>query len=175
MAAALQIVDGFEGLEQVLLELHDRGNQTDFRPALDAIAHSLEQETQQNFGNRVDPTGEPWTPTFWFRWQNPDHETLEDTGRLRMSLTIGGQFNIFEEGDNEFTFGTSLQYAGIHMTGGESEPLPGFFVTRGASGGVLPPGTVILIPARPFLGFSEAFIDQSVELIADDYLDTIRN
>lgn len=142
-----QIVDGFEGLQQVFDELHDRAEQADFTDTLDGIVNRLDQQHQENYTSRASPIGDPWAP----RKDNLPHPLLELSGRMRASLTEGGPDHIFVESPNEFEWGTSTFYAGFHQF-----------------------GTVKMVD-RPFVGMDESFVDETAEFIADDFVNIIRN
>lgn len=142
-----QIVDGFEGFTQVFLEMEDRAEQADFEETLDGIVNLLDQQHQDNFTARTSPVGEPWAP----RKDNLPHLLLELSGRMRASLTEGGPDHIFVEGTNEFEWGTSTFYASFHQL-----------------------GTVKMVD-RPFVGMDESFVDETVEFVADDLVNIIRN
>ncbi len=169
-----QIVDGFEGLEQVILEMVDRAAQADFTDTLDGFVPDLERTHQDHFQNRSSPDGNAWEPTHWFRPANNDHNTLEDRGVLRGSLIRGAQGNITEIVDNQLEFGTEVDYAGIHQFGATIIIGIGL-VTRGGKGGYLPAGTQIVIPPRPFVGMTESRVDLFTEAAADDLVNIIRN
>lgn len=170
----IEIVDGFDGLTDVINGMIGLANDADFSDTLDGFVPDIERIQADHFNNRSDPNGNPWPRTQWFRTGNNSHPTLEDTGRLRGSLIRGAADNITEISDRELTFGTGVEYANTHQEGAQvitDVPL----VTEGGKGGYLPAGSQLNIPERPFVGMTEAAVTGFTEAVADDLVNIIRN
>lgn len=144
--AKVETVQGFEGLRDVLTDLHETAAEPNFEDTLDGIVNKIEDH-QDRYTARTSPVGDPWAK----RKDNLPHPLLELSGRMRASLTEGGPDHIFISGTNQFEWGTSTFYAGFHQE-----------------------GTVNMVD-RPFVGMDEAFLDETAEFIADDFVDILRN
>jgi phage virion morphogenesis protein len=122
--------------------------------AFDEIGASLLASTQQRFEDEESPEGKSWAPLAESTQRKKvtkgarrggDH-ILRDKGLLFGALT-------YQAKATEVTIGVNRKYAAIHQFGG----------TEG-----MPPGPAA-IPARPFLGISEAD-EREISAILLDHL-----
>lgn len=99
----------------------------------------------RGFLSSKDPSGNSWAPLKHPRpaGRNQGHRPLIDTSTLMRSVISKNLGNIEEITDNSVTYGTDIEYAAFHQFG---------------SGNV---------PARPFVGVSDAMIERAEEMIAD--------
>lgn len=102
------------------------------------------------FATSTDPAGTAWAPLAPSTIERKGHDTiLVDTGKLRASLTAssaGGDAirETFDNGNQAgITFGTSVEYAGYHMSGASR------------------------MPARPEVGVNDKLADEMANTIAD--------
>lgn len=157
MADAIDI--RFELDENVLAAL-DRGIRagSDFTPAMMEIATHLETSTRLRFETETDPDGKKWRPSR--RAIEEGGQTLTLTGDLRSS--IGSDYGRdFAAAGPERSFGAAI-YAAIHQFGGTILPRVGRALSFG--GGLY---ARAVIPARPYLGFSEQDRSRIWEIITD--------
>ena len=133
------------------------------RDTLDEIGARLELSVARRFETETDPEGQPWLPSR--RATKEGGQTLTDTARLRQSIARLAS-------DTEVAVGTNVIYGAIHQFGGKIEQPArtqqilidddtGRFVSPGAAveARVVDaeiPARTINIPARPFLGVSDA-------------------
>lgn len=147
----------FQGLVQTKEQL-DRLMRFDRRELLQGIAAIGEEQTKRRISDEKEaPDGTPWPA--WsdsYAAQRPAGKSLlEDSGGLHDSITG-------EADESAATWGSNKEYARIHQQGGKTTPhtiqassakalnIPGVGFRRSAKH----PGSVI--PARPYLGLSEA-------------------
>jgi len=102
----------------------------DMTPAMKDIGRALKTGTQLRFRAGQSPEGTPWRPSL--RALAEGGQTLRLSGRLRNSITFAATKDAVE-------IGTNVLYAAIHQFGGAAG--------RGGKA---------KIPARPYLGASEA-------------------
>lgn len=151
---------------------------------LDNIGGGLVASTQQRFESETDPQGRKWKPLArsTIRKKKGDTRILRQRGQLLQSLTHNATPSYLE-------VGTNVVYAGIHQFGGTIEQAArqqrATFVrsksgrlrfakasTRAKSRVVKPIAIgahTVTIPARPYLGISEADAKMIVET-ADAYI-----
>lgn len=135
----------------------ERGAQAavDFTVPMRAIADYMREATIENFRLESGPDGQRWKPSQ--RALEEGGQTLRERGHLRQS--------IFSTSDaNTALAGSDVIYAAIHQFGG---------TIRAKNGKALRtpfgPRTSVTMPARPFLGFSPADIEE-IETILSDHL-----
>ena len=128
----------------------------DLTPAMRDIGQYLVNVTKQRFADQKDPEGMPWAPlsehTKARKRRNPNR-ILTEHGHL------GGDI-VSQASAAEVLVGSPWIYAGPHQFGAEK----GSFGSAGGS--PIPWGD---IPAREFLGLSEADEDE-VEVLVRDFL-----
>lgn len=146
-----------QGLVQTKEQL-DRLMRFDRRELLQGLAVLGESQTKRRITDEKEaPDGSPWAA--WsdsYAAQRPAGKSLlEDSGNLLDSITGVGDADAA-------TWGSNLEYARIHQEGGKTSPhtirpsdaralnIPGVGFRRSAKH----PGSVI--PARPYLGLSDA-------------------
>lgn len=117
----------------------------DLDPALDEIGASQVTEVQDRFEHARDPKGKPWqplSPITIAQRKAPSPKILRLTGNLYDSVT----HQVLSK--RGVRIGTNRRYARLHQLGGET--------SRG-----------VKIPARPFLGLSEAGEKEIIAILND--------
>jgi phage virion morphogenesis protein len=132
----------------------------DLTPLMTFIGEALLQTTQARFDTGTGPDGAPWKPSR--RATNEGGQTLVDSTRLLKSIN-------YQAGAQAVSIGTNVLYAAIHQFGGTIRPKTAKALTFVASGRRITVGAVNM-PARPFLGLSEAD-GKEIEHLTVDYLD----
>lgn len=116
-------------------------------PALEEIGASNLTETQQRFEDEEDPEGRAWVAlsdaTLETRKGSPP-AILRDQANLYDSLTYKVQPG------RSVAVGTNRRYARIHQMGGKAGR-----------------GRKVTIPARPYLGLSEAGAAEVLQIVTD--------
>lgn len=132
MAGAHVETEGMEDIQALLARLIERGK--DLTTPLNNIGSALADSHRNRFDAQISPDGLPWTPL---------SETYANSERKKMSsypaeiliLTSTMRDTLhWQVEDNDLLFGSNEDWAATHQFGDD---------TRN-------------IPARPFLGFSEA-------------------
>ena len=140
-----------EALQQGLQGLIDIG--LDLTPVMADIGEALLNSTRQRFSDQVSPEGEAWSPlshvTKARKKRNKD-KILTEEGRLRRLLSV-------QAGRDYVEVGSTRIYAGTHQFGARRGA---YGTTR--QGAPIPWGD---IPARPFLGVSDADKKTILEII----------
>ncbi|QPT09868.1 phage virion morphogenesis protein [Sphingomonas paucimobilis] len=134
----------------------------DMTPVHEDIGDYMVRQTKLRFVSGVDPYGTRWRPKKpstieRYKAQGDGNKTkplIGPSGRL-------GKEIYFLASRSETEIGSALEYSGV-MQGGAAKGAFG----RNARGGPLPWGT---IPARPFLGLSDAD-ERSILDIVDEHL-----
>lgn len=131
----------------------------DKRGALDAIGAAWERSTFDHFETGTAPDGTRWKPSqrVLEGKGKPPLKTLVDTTQLQRSIHHQVDGDTVEVGTNTpyagaHQFGATIQRAGAHAV-----PL---VLPKGVAG-----GGVIVLPARPFLGFSAADYASTTEIL----------
>lgn len=123
---------------------------SDFSPALAAIADLLEESTRYRFEIGQDPDGEDWIPSQ--RAIEEGGQTLVDSSRLLSSI-------VSTSDRNSALVGTNVIYAGVHQFGA---------TIRGRSSKTkFGPAKPRVLPARAFLGFSPADVERVEEELTE--------
>ncbi len=138
-------------IERALKKLADAG---DMAPALKEIGEHLVESTKERFGDQTAPDGKKWAankPSTLARKGNRPPLTGE-TGLL--ADTINYQL----DGDT-LLVGSPMEYAAMQQFGGEKTEFPNLWGD---------------IPARPFLGLSDADRDEIQTIIRDHYEKTLK-
>lgn len=150
---------------------HRAVSQPDLSEALQEIAGVLSEDIREGFETETDPGGSPWTQWVFRQLGVPDSKpTLVSSGRLKASVQSGGPDHIEQITGTSLVYGTSVPYAATHQEGGQTiTDVP--LVSR--SGHMLPAGSALNIPARPFLGWSEEVLDQAADIIGRHVLQQI--
>lgn len=132
----------------------------DLRSALDEIGSMIVASTQQRFIEGRDPDGMPWKPSH--RATSENGQTLVLGGYLRDSI-------VHAVGRDSVEIGTNLIYARIHQFGGTIRAKSGKNL-RFKVGNRWVSKPEVTIPARPFLGLSEADAAE-IHTIIKDYIE----
>ena len=128
----------------------------DFTVPMAAIADLMRSETVLNFETERGPDGTPWLPSQ--RAREDGGLTLTDTGHLRQSITAASDAG-------SAIIGTNLIYAAVHQFGGTIRPK-----AKKALRTPFGPRASVGIPARPFIGFGPALVE-NIEAILAAHLD----
>lgn len=129
----------------------------DLTPAMGDIAGHMADETRERFETQRSPLGVPWKPSR--RVEEHGGETLTLHGHLRNSIEEDYGSDYAAAG--VLAGGPASIYARIHQEGGEIRPKE----KKALSFGGRLVGKVV-IPARPFLGFTDADADYAIETLA---------
>jgi phage virion morphogenesis protein len=156
-------IDGADAVRERLREV--AGRMSNMSPILKAIGDRIVEQTKRRFeSGGPAPDGSPWARP---KSPNPKRiRTLTVSGILRDSIRYQ------PIGNNGVRVGTNVVYAAIHQLGGKTKPhvikprrgralfWPG---AKHPMKSVRHPGSVI--PARPFLGLSEADSEEILGII----------
>ena len=146
---------GIGETERRLRALAEAGH--DLTPAMRDIGEYLVRVTKDRFADERDPDGAPWAPLS----EATKARKRRNAGRILTEHGYLGGGIVYQAGASEVEAGSPLIYAGTHQFGAEA----GSFGST-AGGRPIPWGD---IPAREFLGLSEADRDE-IEDILRDYL-----
>ncbi len=165
----MQTVDGYEEFDSLFSGLGRQLQDMDFTEALQESANEFRSIHAGYFAREAGPSGTSWPEWMWKRrgaaW---DHKTLDDTGRLKESLTGTGPDHIEEITPHSLEWGTSVPYSRNHQFGGTFVTTE-LLITR--YGGRKPEGSFITIPPREHVGLRDSDVDAVVNRIADAVLE----
>lgn len=128
----------------------------DLTPAMRDIAGHLADETRERFETSRGPDGVPWRPSQ--RALRDEGKTLVDTGDLLASIREDWGADYAAAGPE--ASGGAAVYAAIHQFGGEIRPRTAKALSFG--GRIV---SRVVMPARPYLGFTDADGDYVVAAI----------
>ena len=149
-------ITGVDEVERRLRALADAGH--DLTPAMQDMGEYLVRTTKDRFADEKGPDGAPWEPLS----ERTTARKRRNSGRiLTMDGYLGGQI-VCQAGPREVVAGSPLIYAGTQQFGAEK----GSFGST-AKGAPIPWGD---IPAREFLGLSDADGDDLADIL-HDYLE----
>lgn len=150
-------IEGDRAIERELGRLQARlGN---LSPLMERIGMVLEESVLHRFETETAPDGRRWQPSI--RARETGGKTLTDSARLKLSIS-------YQASGDRVEVGTNVKYGAPHQFGA---------TIRGRNGPLrfkLPGGlgfrTVaqVVLPARPFLGFS-AEDETEIEAQVEDY------
>ncbi len=155
MAGATLRLDlvGLDDAGRRLSELAAAGQ--DLTPVFRNIGEYLVRTTKDRFRNQEDPTGKPWASL------SEDYKARKKRNRdkiLTLDAFLRGSIT-YHAAPAHLDVGSPMIYAGTHQFGAPK----GSFGTT-SKGRPIPWGD---IPARPFLGLSDADVDQIGRLVTD--------
>ncbi|GEO82273.1 virion morphogenesis protein [Pararhodospirillum oryzae] len=128
----------------------------DMTPAWADVGALLRAATDRRFDDlSADPDGNPWPPSI--RALTEGH-TLKDRGHLRDSIT-------YAPGPDQVTQGSNRAYARIHQLGGVIKPKSGEYL-RFTIGETVHMVRQVTMPARPYLGVTDADVAQAGDILA---------
>lgn len=145
-------VDSVDGLRGVLEDVFDQiqigFEQVDYTAPMVHGIVALQEQHEEMYASGQDSSGAAWAPLSPVTVRKKGHATiLVDKNKLKASLVgpTGDSIRdvVSENGMGGLAFGTSVEYAGFHVTG-----------TRN-------------MPARPPVGISEKTIDGVMNEVAD--------
>lgn len=142
---------------EVLSQLETYGSAaSDLTILMDQIGALLEQSARDRIeATNVSPDGTPWYPSD--RVDLFGGKTLFKTGFLASRLT-------HEASPDQVAIGTDVIYAGVHQFGATIVPRNAQALTFVLPGGAFVEVGKVEIPARPYLGISEADEDNILDL-----------
>ena len=161
-----ETVEGWDGFADWLKKLEGQIVSINFNLAFTEIEAVLEQAHQQRFLSKKTPTGNSWPEWFFTTPENPLHDTLEVSGKLRESLQMGGDGHISTKTENELIWGTNVKYAGIHNYG--ATITTGIWLMARGGKWRLPPGSTLHIPQREFMGLNEEITEDIETILLDN-------
>jgi phage virion morphogenesis protein len=125
---------------------------SDFTPLMASIGHALVSNTRDRFRAGRDPDDHPWKAL------RPDYARIKEGPSILIGLGMNGglQDSITSQPNNhQVAIGSSKVYAAVHQFGATIVPVKArALVFRLADGVVF--AKKVTIPARPYLGFSDA-------------------
>lgn len=127
---------------------------------MESIGEALVSGTLKRFDAGEDPEGNQWEPSG--RASEDGGQTLTNTGRLRRSIDYAATAG-------KVMVGSNLAYARIHQEGGTITPRNAKKLVFTGRGGKNVAVDKVTIPARPYLGVSEADMDD-VRAAMTDFL-----
>lgn len=153
---------------QGILSTHERASYEDeiskFHEILSATASLAFEHGRAPEGH---PSGGDWEEWMWRRKEyHAEDRTLVNSGRLWSSFFRGGPDNIDEFSGREGTYGSNVEYSGLHQHGGFATPIE-TLTKRGTDFETLTQDTIEVQP-RPFLWASEAQVDTFAMNIANE-------
>lgn len=177
MAATLEMT--LNDLARFLQARADALSRLDLSGPLRAILVLAKADIKENFAAGTAPDGTVWLPLKRPR-QGKRHNgssplPLRDTGLLMASITSAGTHHVERVVTDGFEIGTNLEYAAIQNFGGtihhpeRRRDKPWVFTNE--SGETIFTRKIkahnVTIPARPFLGWSERLIEQTVDVLGE--------
>ena len=151
-------VTGIEEVERRLRGIEAAGQ--DMTLAMASIGEYLARTTRDRFDDEEAPDGTPWAPLS----EHTKSRKRRNAGKI---LTLDGYLRmpVFRAESHSVEVGSPRIYAGTHQFGAER----GAFGSTG-SGSPIPWGD---IPARPFLGLSDADRDEITDIVREHFIDRI--
>ena len=146
-------VEGIEEVEAALRRLVSAGQ--DLTPAMRDIGEYLVRTTRDRFSAEEAPDGTPWAPLS----EATKARKRRNAGKI---LTLDGHLQgqlVYRESADQVEVGSPRIYGGVHQFGAKK----GAFGST-SRGTPIPWGD---IPARPFLGLSDADRDEVRDLLID--------
>lgn len=133
---------------------------SDLRPMLEDVGAEVESSTLERFETNIAPDGTAWPQSY--RAQLEGTPTLVDEGFLRDSLNyqVDGDAVVIAAG------GPAAPYAAVHQVGATITAKGEALRFQLADGGFITAKSV-RIPARPYLGVSEADRSAILDIIFD--------
>jgi phage virion morphogenesis protein len=152
------------------------------------VGDYLTRSTLENFKRETSPDGQPWKPLLPSTIRNRASQGQTPIAILRAQGDLAGSINA-QAGSTEVKIGSAVPHAAIHQLGGtikkparkgeiflkrneKTGEIGNRFVKKSKANAVQDvniPAHQITIPARPYLGVSDADITAIIE-IADEWL-----
>ena len=135
------------------------------RPLLRQLGVLLQHSTQQRFNYGVDPEGQAWAPLL------PAYAAVKTGPAILVNSGMSGGLQgsiTFDTGDGFVVVGSNKVYAAVHQFGAVIRPKNAKALVFRLAGGVVHAHQVT-IPARPYLGLSDADWVEVAEL-AGEYI-----
>lgn len=145
-----------KGQDEILKKLRAVSAPETRAAILDDLGEHLVSMADLRFEREVGPDGIGWEQSE--RAKTEGGQTLTDTGHLRGSLA-------YEHSADRLEVGSAVKYAGIHQYGGEIRPKKAAKLAFKIGGRLILVDKVTM-PARPFLGFTEADEAKTVHIIS---------
>jgi len=129
---------------------------SDLTPTLKLIGRKLVESTEQRFIDRRDPEGKPWlgNSDLTIARKGFDHPLVggNQDGDTGMRTQMLQHMNHAQVAENVLLVGNSMEYSAMQQFGGTKADFPHLWGD---------------IPARPFIGLSDADREMVVEQITD--------
>jgi len=159
-------VNNAKGAADIVRKIGETVRNADFRGMIgQSWVPRLSQIHQGYFNRSAGPSGQRWEEWHFTDPSVMDHPTLEVSGTLRGSLTVGGAQNVARSSAHGLVWGTSVPYAKIHQEG--ARIVTGRALVSRDGRFYLPAGSVLNIPRREFVGLSDEAVGFFVESTAD--------
>ena len=127
--------------------------------ALHGIGAAWESSTKGRFYSGTTPDGTPWKPSLRAMKKGGGKGTLVLTGQLRDNV----QYAVVD--DDTVQVGVNKDYGGIHQFGGIIQRAGAHAVPLHLPSGREPSAGIVVMPARPYLGFSADDATNSREIL----------
>ncbi|MBW6402041.1 phage virion morphogenesis protein [Roseomonas sp. HJA6] len=120
--------------------------------------------TRDRMQREVDPEGNAWEPLQpWYAAEKRNSRMLKESGRLEGSI-------VTEFDADTLAIGSRLPYSAVHQFGATIRPVHGpLLIFRTANGEPWGAAEEVYVPARPYLGISEADA-QAVEDVVEQVM-----
>lgn len=135
-----------QGSDEVMTKLKAVSDKSVRRSILDDFGSYLVSVASDRFETETGPDGEKWEQSY--RAKEEGGQTLSKDGHLRNSITHEASADKLEVGSNRI-------YAAIHQFGGEIKPKAAKQLAFRIGGHLILTDSVEM-PARPYLGFTDA-------------------
>jgi phage gpG-like protein len=150
---------------QYLADIHNLDESADYTAEIDGWHGLLEALALASFDAQQSPEGHPWPA---WEWRNPKYHgedrALVNTGRLADSFLRGGSGNVDAVGPKNGEYGTNVDYAGVHQSGGVASVMD--LLTQRGTGRRFTQSD-IHVPKRPMLGASDRVQERFAETVAN--------
>lgn len=157
-----------------LEEILATDEQADFSDELNRWHTFLEVEVIGAFTGQRSPEGDTWEPWLWRnREWHGEPKALVRSGRLHDSFVRGGSENIDEVEGKSSVYGSSVPYAGIHQTGGQSKVSEPPLHLRGKPWIDWVYDTID-VPPRPMIGMRDDMVEVLADAIADGIVERMK-
>lgn len=161
MAVSIRIDSNLPQVQRLFQAIRQLGGNP--RPILEDIAFLGENSTRERFRSQTAPDGSRWKPSL--RAQLTGGKTLTKDGHLGDSISS-------QADDKEAVWGANRIYAAIHQFGGTIRAKDAGRLRFNIPGIGWRSARQVQIPARPFLGLSDADRQDILELV-NDHLNTL--
>ncbi|MBK67919.1 MAG: phage virion morphogenesis protein [Rickettsiales bacterium] len=149
----------FQGQDEVLKKLSAVSDRKTRGAIMDDFSQYLLAEVSNRFENEKGPDGEAWEKSY--RAKQEAGQTLSDTGILKQSISS-------DHSADRLEIGSAMVYARIHQEGGIIKPINQEKLSFSIGGRFIQTDQVQM-PARPYLGFSDADEEELINIVHDHW------